>query len=220
MNIPVQNPPSNSEEVVAWIMRMAQNGTYRTSSARFKRRAVEALVSVLDPGENPTAEWLLEHVEDLGRRWANKHNASPGTIKTYVSRAKTALEDYLQYTADPKNFKPRGRQPKPAKKSPSQGASTGQKKRASSKSARPPHSRATSATSAAPLHDRIPDPHLRNFPLGKGRTPFLYAIPEDGFTAKDVLKVACHLVTLAEDFDPTSPTQAQMFALAVRENGN
>jgi len=33
-------------------------------------------------------------------------------------------------------------------------------------------------------------------------------------TVKDVLKISCHLLTYASDFDPTSKVQSQVFALA------
>ena len=37
---------------------------------------------------------------------------------------------------------------------------------------------------------------------------------QGGISVKEVLKISCHLLTYATDFDPTNKSQAQVFALA------
>jgi hypothetical protein len=204
MNTRPLNIANTLPDVLAWLDRMAETGMLKPNSARFKKTAIERLTSVMASEEIQTPEWVLEHVEELGNRWANIEKAKPDTVRTYMSRAKTALEDYLRYTADPASFKPQGR--------PSARTEKSEKKKA----ARPQPERSRDDAGSPAPGRRPPGENWRTFPLGKAREDFMYLLPKDQFTAKDVLKITCHLVTLAEDFDPTSPSQAQMFALARR----
>lgn len=48
---------------------------------------------------------------------------------------------------------------------------------------------------------------LRQYPLGTDRAPFRYVLPE-GLLLRDVKRIAYHLMTLADDFDPENPTGA------------
>ena len=208
MNTRPLNIANTLADVLALLDRMAETGMMKPTSARFKKTALEKLTSVMADDEPKTPEWILDHVDGLGTRWANIEKAKPDTVRTYVSRAKTALEDYISYTANPQGFKPKG----PATKG------TSKKPKDPGSKSRPRRKPQTESAQQEPP----PKAHMdgwRTFPLGKGREEFKYLLPQDSFTAKDVLKIACHLVTLAEDFDPMSPVQARMFALAARGDG-
>lgn len=50
----------------------------------------------------------LENLETLGRRWINKNNGNPDTVRDYISRARASLSDYMRFVSDPLAYK-RGR---------------------------------------------------------------------------------------------------------------
>ncbi len=189
-------------QLTEWISRMGERGLYPKTTARFRAGAIEALTSVLSPDEPNDLEWTLEHLDELGKRWATLKHANPKTASTYVSRARTALEDYLQYMNDPSSFK--GRRRKSKKK---QGNSP--PRVTSTRSDLPPGSGHLMHTTPAALP-------LRSFPLSDEQD-FRYSLPPSGITVVEALRVFYHLVTLARDFDPTDPKQAKIFSLVRSE---
>jgi hypothetical protein len=57
---------------------------------------------------------------------------------------------------------------------------------------------------------------MRNFPLGQ-ESAFDFTLPEQGLTVEEWRKVACHLLTLATDFNPMKQQHAQAFAVVAQK---
>jgi hypothetical protein len=180
---------------------MGDRGLYPKTTARFRASAVETLTSVLGRDEPQDLSFIFENLDELGKRWATLKDANPKTVATYVSRARTALDDYFQYQDHPSSFQGRRRKTK------------GKARKNSSTSNKP------EVRNEAP-HDELPERPsgarpsvpLRSFPL-EGDEDFKYALPSAGITVREALRVFYHLVTLARDFDPTDPKQVKIFSL-------
>lgn len=191
--------PDTIEALKQWINQMGSRGVIPSSVRNNWISAVESLSTALGEDEPKTVTFLRGQVEEIGRRWINIKKAKPDTGQTYVKRVKTALEEYAAYRQDPLKYKP-----KVNKTAPSKAPQAG--KADEKKSSATPEGR--------PVPQQIPlAADMRTFPVGPGKT-FLYALPPDEVTVKDVLKISCHLLTFASDFDPTNKSQAQVFALA------
>jgi hypothetical protein len=185
---------------------MAERGQYPLSTARQRVTAIDALVKVLGEEEQKDPYWILENLAELANRWATKNNAKPKTVMTYESRARGALRDYLDYLQDPGKFKPRRR-------------TTGKTERgqAQAKSARSSNFTDDSRQVSEQKGDTPPQPELRSFPLAPKGPLLGYRMPAEGVSVRDVWKIACHLATMASDFDPTNPSQSALFIRANRE---
>jgi len=204
------------DDVLTWLDRMGERGIYNPASARFKRNAIEQFMSVLGPEEPRTALYMHEQIDHICDRWAKKENPNPDTARTYKSRASTAVSDYLRYQENPQGFRAKSSPKKSTKKSTAKKPT----KLASESTPGPqqPEPQATQQATYQAQSSPRPDssPLLRNFPMGRDREPFVYALP-DGMVVTDVIKIACHLLTLAEDFDPTNAKTSAIFAMARRD---
>lgn len=211
------------EEVTGWHQAKADRGEIPQVTVKLRITALNQLLTVLGQDEPRNAEWLLENIEDIGRRWATKTQGNPETARTYTGRAKSALFDYLAWKQDPMKFRFRAKETsserskkakdKPKAKSTPVEAAT-----------HPPASLATGGATASTAQTlKSPGAMMgtaggfsearRTFPLGPNREPFPFELPSDGLTVHDVKRIACHLLTLANDFDPSMPSHAQMFAI-------
>lgn len=197
------------EHVTGWVKKMGDRGLYQPNSARHRAVAIERLASVLGEEEPHDAAWILQNVAELGRRYATKHDANPETTLAYMTRARGALEDFLLYQQDPTKFKGRQGAPRPKKQPEAEAATTKPivEPVASTPVAPPP----VQATVVSPAWSPS---NIRSFPIGDA-DEFLFKLPTaNRIGARDALKIACHLLTLAHDFDPLNPTQRELFALA------
>jgi hypothetical protein len=201
------------EPVKEWLRSMARKGEYPENSARFRITALDTLVTVLAPDEPADLRYLLDHIDDIARRWATKTHANPETAVDYRGRAKTALEEYLRYQDNPLDFKAKrrdrdanGKASKPMQRAKSEPRSTPAQKTLSE----PPPSVEGSDKGK-------PNEPLRTFPLAGDRT-FLYQLPAGELKVKDAIKIALHLVTFAVDFDPMSRQAEPIYALARTSN--
>ena len=79
---------------------MGQRGIYGGASARLRSTAVEQMLSVVGAEEPKDAQWALDNIASLAKRWATKNQANPGTTSTYLSRAKSTIGDYIAYQKD------------------------------------------------------------------------------------------------------------------------
>lgn len=193
------------EEVLTWIHSMGTKGMYQPTSARLRSTALTCLVSVLADDEPKDAKSVLDQIADIAKRWATLNNANPETANTYLSRARSALEHFFEYKADPTKFKPKVRQ---------------RTERAAKGKAEETRVERTAEIIPLNAHGGEPPPRpskaVRTFPLSRGEMSF--SLPEGGLSVVDVWKLTCHLITFAEDFDPTNPTHAKLFSL-VRVEG-
>mgnify|MGYP000093058878 FL=1 len=104
-----QNPvPLCLQDVLVWISNMVDRGIYPEITARLYTTALNKIASILVTEPTPVGvQAVLESIEDLGNRYAIKTNSNPNTVRSYVSRARNALQDYLEYQAAPTKFKGR-----------------------------------------------------------------------------------------------------------------
>lgn len=209
------------EEVKAWVKAMGKNGMYQPTSAQLRIQALSQLTSILDATEPQDAATVLSKIEEIGQRWARLNAGKGETMRAYISRAKYALHDFLQYQADPGSFKGRSGSAKPSR---------------DKKQTAPEKARATKPTPslentdlvaqsasppATPPHAPGPAPRgssqgeSRTFPLGHGRT-FTYSMPDDALGIRDAMKLFCHLMTMCEDFNPSDPKHGEFFSAALK----
>lgn len=216
----VNSPAEFSIEAAkVWIEAMGERGKYQPESARFRVTAITRLTAVMGPEEPNDARWLLDNVEELGKRYGRKTNGNPDTIATYVSRAKVALTDFLKFQEDPTSFKGRSGPARSAKPKEERKKATAPVEATPDLSSvaippagPPPQPISAPQTMAASI------PSVRNFPLGKDGRAIQFNIPSDGLNMREVAKFVCHLMTLADDFDPfNNPKHAAMFQMVKAE---
>jgi hypothetical protein len=213
--------PTSIDAVPVWIEKMGASGMLSRSVRRNWGTAMKGFLSVLRPEEPRAIAHVQGQVENVVRRWLNLKGGHPGSGRAYVERVNKALREYLQYQQDPLRY-----QAVPGRKS-----VTNSSPRTNSKTVSSPSTPRSSAQkesiqpipSATPSPERAAEPKMtlstaaaeqRSFPLGPSRT-FVYSLPRGEFTSKDVLKISCHLLTFANDFDPGNKAQAQVFALSI-----
>lgn len=186
------NVTTNSSEVKClndvkeWVSKMGERGIYTSKSAQVRRSALTSFEEILQQDEPKSIGYVLEHVEDIGDRWGRKNGGNPSTVKTYQARVRGTLREFLQYEESPSDFKPRTRNTSGVKKQ--------------DKTPEPQH-----------LVDGSRKRYSASYPLTEDNT-FDYSLPRSGITSKEVYKVALHLITLANDFDPTNPQYVNMFS--------
>lgn len=204
--------PSTLRPVVEWGATMVKRGMVAEESLRQQTTALTRIAAVLDDGEPADAKSVLDNIEALTTRYALKSGANPGTAKTYRGKAKALLEEYLEYQANPVNYKPRGFTPRGPRKPE---AAAGAPAAAPARSEAAP----VEATPQAqpPLPVVTPAPSLRSFPLGANGEEFQFALPAAGLSMKDVARITLHLVTYAKDFDPMNRDHVAWFAMAPRD---
>jgi len=188
-------------DALDWLARKAKTGEIPSSSARLQATSIRNLTECLAPEEPRQVADVLPMLGELGVRWQNLNpDKQSDTAAAYISRAKKGLSTYLEWVKDPVHFKFDRKGTRPAK----------------SKSSRKPRQEAP--PKAAGAHEAVTDPHstMRSYPTAGG--DFRFVLPEDGIDARGVMKLACHLLTFASDFDPTAHAQAQMFAMAKKED--
>ncbi|WP_437833807.1 hypothetical protein [Sorangium sp. So ce1153] len=211
------------EEVTGWLQTKADRGEIPQVTAKLRITALNQLVTILGPEEPRDAEWLLGNIEDLGRRWATKTQGNPETARTYAGRARSALSDYIAWKRDPLKFRFKSKEASPerARKSKEKPKAGSAPVEAAAQS--PVSLAAGGATVSTAQTLKSPGAMMgtaggfsearRTFPLGPNREPFPFELPSDGLTVHDVKRIACHLLTLASDFDPSMPSHAQIFAI-------
>lgn len=196
------------EDVERWLENFSKRGELGASSARLRATSIRNLATVLAEDEPQDVVYILTNLDALERRWATLNPDKQGdTARTYSSRARTTIEAFLGWQADPAGFKfPR-----------LQGAE-------GNKSARKRPARV--AEDPAPVASPPPTPPaaptqgtLRSFPLDREGSEFRFELPSRPLTMRDVRRVAIHLASFAVDFDPESPTEAQVFGLSVNRGG-
>jgi hypothetical protein len=183
------------EKVKPWLEAMAERGTIQGTTARLRATALDQLTSILAEDEPRVVEWVLEKLDEIAARWATKNNAKAETAQAYKSRAKGALEGFLQYNENPLGFRPTGKAARA--KSPRKNTER-QPSEATPEALGPSPSSTlqaqTNSAGAAGLD--------RSYPLDSNGKEFRFRIPSGGITMRDVQRIGWHLATIATDFDP------------------
>lgn len=187
------------EDVARWLEAKAERGEIAANTARLKVTALRQLTTPLGEDEPRDAAWVLEHIDDLSKRWATLNQQyQSATAASYASRARSAIEDYFRWRDNPTTFKFRD-----------SGRKTSE--RADPSDVRKPEG--PRKKNVAPPSD-VDRPErssgsARALPLGNGRE-FTFTIPDD-LAVTDVRRIAAHLLTYATDWEP--PTPAEAFAV-------
>ena len=188
-------------DALDWLASKAKTGEIPSSSARLQVTSIRNLTACLGSDEPREVAEVLRMLPELGRRWQNlNQDKQSDTAAAYISRAKKGLTTYLDWVKDPVHFKFDQKTRRPANAKPT----------------RKPRRETTSKGSGAPKPAPDAQPAMRSYPTAGGN--FRFILPKDGIDARDVMKLACHLLTFASDFDPTAHAQAQMFAMAKKED--
>lgn len=187
------------ELVKGWLDAMQERGIFNSNTARLRTTAIEQFSTILADDEPKTVSYMLDNIDSITDRWTRKKNANPETAAAYRSRGKIALEEFLAYQVNPTGFKSKARPMGGEKKAP-------EKEKTSTKAAAspPPVTEVTPPISA-----------LLRCPISDGES-FQYKMPDKGLSVADVQRIALHLLTMAQDFDPSRHTN--FFALARIEN--
>jgi hypothetical protein len=197
----VNGSPVAIETVVDWVKAQATKGDMGSSVARIRETGLRQMAAQVAPDEQGDALSVLNNMDRLKDRWATKNaDAQGSTAQTYASRAKTSIEEYFRWAAAPSSYNPKRAAP-----------------RADSK----PATKASQVEVTAPAPMPRPQPanahqtgEVRSCPLGQGREEFRYFRPSDGLQVKDAMRIAFHLITTCDDYDPTvSPMQVVSTAL-------
>lgn len=166
-------------EVKQWAEQRIKAGQYADTTGRFKVSAMLALADVLLESEPRTAQYLQDNLEAITNRWATKNKASGDTPRTYRSRAKGLLTDYLGWKADPSGFKiERTASPRKPRES-----------------ALETNQHVEKAVSSGHSHDDL----VETIRLDGGR---LFKFEIGDITMKDAARIAYALAARATDFDP------------------
>ncbi len=174
------------DQVTSWLAAARARGDIKPATVRTRITALKAIRSVLDVNEPRTPEAVLANLDDLVKRWANKHNQHGQTLTDYAGRCRTALQQYLAWKQDPAKFRaPPGRTP-----------------------SRKPIVEANNKADVTPQPPRVSpgNTERRTLPLGVDRDPFVYELPVGGLTVKDIQRISYHLVTMANDYDASEGT--------------
>lgn len=180
----------------AWIQSRIRLGTYKHGAARLWITAVDQLASVLADNESRDLDEFLQRLPELADRWTNLGKGKPATATEYERRVRRVARQFIEY-----------------RKAPSKWQGDKEARGGSPRVRATKRRQARRATAATDTSAR--DSYSGQYPLGGGRS-FRFALPESGIKMKDAARIAYHLVTLANDWDPTMET-AQVFSLARTE---
>lgn len=201
------------EDVIVWVENQKKKGDMAESSSRLAAVALRAVGEQVAEDEPGHPKWVLDNLDMLLQRYLRRNpEAKSDTARSYGSRARTAITEYMRWDEAPTAYRPKG----------ARGPAKPEKKQEPAKKTLPlalfPHATPTPepAPAAAPApppaappivaeHVRKVQPgDLRECPLGAERT-FQYLPPPGGMKLKDALRVAFHLFTICDDYDPMVP---------------
>ena len=192
------------DHVIDWVKAQVKKGDMSEASGSVRISSLRQMAEQVAPDEPGDAQAVASNVERLRERFARKNPAGASvTAKTYASRAHATIEEYFRWAAAPDKYDPK----RPATRTKTDD----------------PAKKAPPAAIQAPPVATIPQAHpanvptmgeLRSCPLGQGREPFRYILPADGLQVRDAMRIAFHLITTCDDYDPTvSPMQVVSTAL-------
>jgi hypothetical protein len=93
-------------DFTAFMDMVGNKGIINPATASTRKISASQVLKVLEEEEKADLRKIV--LDDVFTRFANLHSAqfTPGSLKTYKSRTKSALEDFLSWKNDPTNFKP------------------------------------------------------------------------------------------------------------------
>jgi hypothetical protein len=201
----VNEAPVPIEEVIQWAEGQAAKGDMGGSSARLRVTSLRQMAEMVAADERKDARSILENMPRLCDRWARKNlDGKPDTARTYASRARTTIEEYFRWAAAPSNYDPKRPPPKAERKPPVKATAPVENL------VSVPQAPAATPPATSVLGE------MRTCPLGQGRDPFRYILPADGLQTKDAMRIAFHLITMADDYDASTMTPVQVMSAAIQ----
>ena len=187
--------------VCEWLGKKAECGDLAESSARLSSTAIRELAGNLDEGEPvDDAVWVRDNLDRLADRWSRRNpGAKADTVRTYMSRAKSAFERYFGWKDDPKGYKFERRSPK----KPANDQHDVRSKQKAPEPAAAPAAAAPPAPPPPPPPAAAPEPGMEQhrFRLGPDRYATM-THPED-LTVAEWRRWAVNTLTRCVDYDPT-----------------
>jgi hypothetical protein len=199
--------PDTIEAVIQWVKTMRQHGFFGESHAQGMVTALKNLSSILAQDEPRDAQWFLTNLETIVQRWTATTTPNPVTAEKHRRKAHAALQAFLEYQKAPNKFTPHTRTAGTSRRHVSL-------QKPSKKAA--PLTPVVAEKKDDPVEIPSTPEGFQSFPLGDGKAPFEFRRLST-FKMRDVAKIACHLATLAEDFDPTNPAQARIYGIVAPE---
>ncbi|HEX3536259.1 MAG TPA: hypothetical protein VHU15_05795 [Stellaceae bacterium] len=94
------------EALVEFLDYLADKGLMAKNTAHGRKAAVTKVLSVLEPSEANNVTTV--DIDDVVRRFGNLHGKkyTPGSLGTYKSRLRSALDDFQSYLNNPLAFRP------------------------------------------------------------------------------------------------------------------
>ena len=98
------NPKSRSE-LLKFLDYVGEKGLLSPSTAESRKASVNKVLSILDDAEAQDVSKL--DLDDVALRFANLHgqNYTTDSLRTYKSRTKSSIDDFLRYVENPLAFK-------------------------------------------------------------------------------------------------------------------
>lgn len=87
--------------VKEFVEKAQQLGKYPRNTALARLSALKVAEVGLTADEPQTPDYIRNHIEEIFSRQAHKLNLNEGSLRTYISRAKGALEDFQHYGTAP-----------------------------------------------------------------------------------------------------------------------
>jgi hypothetical protein len=198
---PVNGSPLTVEGALDWIKKAAEKHDISQATAQMQMTAIRQMAEQVAAGEpEGDLKHIVANIDKLRERWARRNQGNANTAKTYASRAKGAINEYLRWAAAPDKY---DRKAKPAKAAQPKG------KAAKTSTAVDP----VQMPPPAPANAQVPE--MQTCSLGGGRS-LKYIAPSDGLKLKDAYRVAYQLIVNCEDYDPEMGTPAQVMSMVQR----
>ena len=99
--------PKTREALVSFLDYLGKKGLMAPATASARKAAVNTVLGILDEGE--AADVSALDLDSVMSRFSNLQGKdfTPGSMKTYKSRVRAAIDDFVSYTENPLAFKPK-----------------------------------------------------------------------------------------------------------------
>jgi hypothetical protein len=93
-------------KLLEFLTYCADKGLMNKHTVAGRKAAVSAFLGILEPQE--TADVTRLNLDEVGRRFMNLKGQefTPESLRVYLSRARTSIDDFVRYRNDPSTFKP------------------------------------------------------------------------------------------------------------------
>lgn len=93
------------DDVTTWLDR--QGATHFGDNAKLYKSAIVRLAGRRVDREPNTVSWVLDNLDTLAERLAKVEDVAPNSLKTYMSRARSALQSYVDWSSNPVGWSPK-----------------------------------------------------------------------------------------------------------------